>query len=136
MAKSAPPDERARADASNNRNVLGFLLNPVTVALGKGRQKLLRSIRHPQHRPRLKKYFSRSQCNFLFPPPFFAKVKQHKSPANRAKIGGRVHFDFPKKNRVKCTVRLEPDSFSGRIQAWYIEIVHADVKVRAARPLQ
>jgi len=62
-------------------------------------------------------------------------VKHHKSIANRAKIGGRVHFHFPKENRVKCTVRLEPDSFSGRMQAWYIEMVHADAEVRAPRPL-
>ena len=43
---------------------------------------------------------------FSFSALFSAKVKHHKSPANRAKIGGRVHFDFPKENRVKRTVRL------------------------------
>src|SRR5882724_1204336 len=38
-------------------------------------------------------------------PRFFAKVKRHIYLVNRAKIGGRVHFDIFKKNRVKCKVR-------------------------------
>src|SRR5882724_6207189 len=71
--------------------------------------------------------YSPKNLNIFKQPPFSAKVKHHKSPANRAKIGGRVHFDFPKENRVKCTVRLEPDSFSGRMahadetRAWEFE---------------
>src|SRR5882724_12762765 len=75
---------------------------------------------------------TRSECNFLFPTPFFAKVKQHKSPANRAKIGGRVHFDFPKENRVKCTVRLEPDSFSGRIIPMLMKQEHGNLRTAPA----
>src|SRR5882724_9732373 len=40
--------------------------------------------------------YSPKNANIFKHPLFSAKVKHHKSPANRGKIGGRVHFHFSK----------------------------------------
>ena len=73
--------------------------------------------------------------HFSFSALFFAKVKHHKSPANRAKIGGRVHFCFSKENRVKCTVRLEPDSFSDRIIPMLMKQEHENLRGHPGIPV-
>jgi len=53
----------------------------------------------------LQKICSRSKLKIFFKTPrFFAKVKRHKSLANRPEKGGRVPKHFPKKYRVKPTV--------------------------------